>query len=263
MELNAEYYIKQKLFTGNGIPKELIQEECLDYAEDLYCGICRNLCFNPITCQKCQNIYCKKCTEPTNKSFCVICPKNTEPKTTSVNQILLKILRKIKLACLYPLCTQKLKYEEFEPHINSCEFLPYQCVSENCNFIGKESEIKEHIKICENLLLKCGYQNCKERIKRKFFKEHETECGERLINCLFCKESVRRIDLEKHVDKCRYICFICTPCKGLCVENIIKITQNSKSITNESNKENGNTIQNNASLEEGNITIIIILFTSF
>ncbi len=236
MDLNQDYYFKQPLFTGKGIKKDLIQEECLDIAEDLYCGICQELCSDPISCQKCHGLFCKKCLDDymRDSDSSNICPNACEINIVEINPILLKILKKIKVFCVYQDCKKMIKYEDFEQHILTCDFITYCCASNDCNFVGKENAIKKHIDQCENLLQTCSH--CNESHKRKNLGQHEHECPKRILVCLFCKESMKKMELESHIEKCKYVGHLCKLCKAQIVKNIINGQSKGDSINYEEGK---------------------------
>jgi len=217
---NKEKYYRKTVFTGNGIKKELIQGECLDYAEDLYCEICKNLCYQPVSCLTCHSLYCKNCIDAHLKvSNNNVCPKGCNLKICDLNPILLKILKKIRVGCIHEKCNKILLYSDFEPHISSCDLAEYCCASDGCTFGGEENTVKQHIENCEEFQISCCH--CNETVKRKNFPVHTIECNMRILYCHFCKTKMKKSELLSHLENCKDIAHLCVECKILTSKNII------------------------------------------
>ena len=82
------------------------------------CPLCKNIYINPLSCLKCQGVFCKKCLDIWSQNNNEICPNNCEEpeyiKTLAKNEI----LSKLKFICVG--CENEILYEEAENHHNLC-----------------------------------------------------------------------------------------------------------------------------------------------
>ena len=126
----------------------------------------------------------------------------------------------IKLKCPNKNCKATLNLENYEMHLNRCDFQVFICIE--CTYEGNYYEIKDHIKYkCEKIftqcefcreyfpvsqilvhIKKCDYQPevcslCEENVVKKFLIRHqETTCKKNIVECDTClfKYHINKID---------------------------------------------------------------------
>ena len=112
------------------------------------CEICKGILIDPIQCQKCNKIFCKKCNiNPKNKEKCKFGCQNAQVKPL---KIIKNVLSKLKFECKNK-CGEVIPYDDyFNHHGKTCKNFNYQE-----NYIRKLNKlmvkkIKEEILIKEN-----------------------------------------------------------------------------------------------------------------
>ena len=117
-----------------GLDVDLILDEFKLYSEEFQCIICSNLVYNPITCNKCQSFFCKKCIVKWLQTS-LSCPNRCKFVEEPFNRKLAILLNKIKLKCGYSKkgCKKIITYEHYNFHYEICEYGRYQCSNSKCN----------------------------------------------------------------------------------------------------------------------------------
>ena len=159
---------------------------------NLICPICYYILKQPRFCSSNNNShsFCKECIdkylEINNK--CPICKNKFENK--SKNEIENE-LHKLEFKCLFYKegCNKVINYLEYFNHIHTCKYnnnLIYECKIDKYNYLKKEFE-------------KCNYKGNKEEMR-----DHFKRCGLIKYKCIFCNESILKIDIKEHVEnKCK------------------------------------------------------------
>jgi len=183
------------------IKSELILPQYEKLSEELICSICLDIVNNPITCGKCSSPFGLKCIEDwfTRDKRC---PKQCEFERSEFSLLLKRLVNKFEFYCFYKTngCNKIIEYENFNKHVNSCEFANYKCTIPGCNEIGPKNYIIEHLtlKKCEHELETCN--NCKLVMKRKDFHHHK----ENLKYCLDeCQRQIYNLQEENNQIKKR------------------------------------------------------------
>ncbi len=145
-----------------------------DFLEIIKCKICLQISLNPVTCIKCESVFCKECIDywmkKSNK-----CPFRCENfQLNEDSRILKNILSKFQYIC--DKCTNKVSLEDYASHQKVCSQDLINCIN-SCGEIIKKSFSDTHIRLfCPNTLIKC--KCCWSEIKRKDFPTKEgTENG--------------------------------------------------------------------------------------
>ena len=100
---------------------------------------------------------------------------------------------------------------EFNGHINECEFMPILC--EYCKkYKGIKKKLMKHYDICGSLLIDCELK-CNNKIERSKMENHiRNECSNYLVLCgnKGCNVKIKRIQYDDHVSNlCEYKQVIC------------------------------------------------------
>jgi hypothetical protein len=145
-----------------------------DIAKQYLCCICQDVYWkDPISHDKCGNIFHKECFEKGNKK-CPVC--RAAAVATAVPKIITNILDSIIVKC--KLCNVKMKKENYDKHyMKDCK-LPCKY---KCNALLYDGEVKrnEHyIKECTLLPRKCvaNTYGCLVQLPILELKTHETDC---------------------------------------------------------------------------------------
>ena len=159
---------------------------------DLICPICYNVLNDPKSCSSKKNChyFCKQCIDEylKNNNNCPICKNKFENK--SKNEIENE-LHKLEFKCLFYKegCNKVINYLEYFNHIHTCKYnnnLIYECKIDKYNYLNKEFE-------------KCNNKGNKEEMR-----DHFKRCGLIKYKCIFCNESILKIDIKEHVEnKCK------------------------------------------------------------
>ena len=153
---------------------------------DLKCLICKSIVFDPKICINCEKIYCQFCSRNVENKECNKCKKELVLKGINSNDEL-EFLNKIELKCanMDIGCPFIISYRNYQSHIEDCYHSRYKCV-------GKD----------------CSYENMKQKVLI-----HVLSCNYVLVECVKCRSSVRRIDLENHLRECKLNLVFCPYCK--------------------------------------------------
>ena len=224
IELNKylqKYFILKNTYIINSINENLLLKKYRALSEEIKCPICNEIPLYPISCEKCNKVMCKLCSEKLNK-----CPFNCKPfNIKPINKTLQNMLNSFIFKCLFyeKGCEEKIKYNNFLFHINNCLFQEYKCNIPEVNFEGMKNEcfdyiinhflkknlcpfcnnevnyidFNDHINQCENLLENCN--ECNLKIKKKDMRKHlDNECQENIIKCPKCEIYLKRKELENN-----------------------------------------------------------------
>ena len=153
---------------------------------DLKCLVCKSIVFDPKYCQSCEKIYCNICSGIDKNNKCSNCNRELILKEINSNDEL-DFLNKIELRCINMDlgCPFIISYKNYQTHIEDCYHSKYKCNGIGCNYINIKQKVLIHC-------LSCIYV---------------------LVECVKCKTSVRRIDLENHLRECRLNLVFCPICK--------------------------------------------------
>ena len=88
------------------------------------------------------------------------------------------------------------------------------CLNSKCNWEGKLSKLKNHlINECKFQVMKCPNKGCEMILLKKDLNSHLVQClydSDILkINCNFCKNEIKKIDIENHFEICPEVIIEC------------------------------------------------------
>jgi len=136
-----------------------------DFLEIIKCKICLQISLNPVTCIKCESVFCKECIENWMKKSNK-CPFRCDNfQLNEDSRILKNILSKFQYIC--DKCSNKVSLEDYASHQKICSEDLINCIN-SCGEIIKRSFSDTHIRLfCSNTLMKC--KCCGSELRRKDF----------------------------------------------------------------------------------------------
>lgn len=207
-QLENKSGITNKLY----IDPELITPEFTTFSDIIECKICSGVVVDPVSCQLCDNIFCKTCINDWLKRKNSECPFRCKYQEFQIRPTTKNMIHKIKLYCSNKLagCQEILDYEFYFKHLNLCEFNQYECIG--CNLKGQKNELRSHVLKCEKLFQNCEY--CFEKFTKTEINNHYRECQMFELPCSFCKKSIKRYNYEKHANiECQEAIIKCEYCE--------------------------------------------------
>ena len=181
----------------NGITDEYIQTQDNNCKEIFTCSICACLAWDPVSCPKCDKIFCRSCR--LNYGENKICPFRCDSFTfREITRNEKDFLNNIKLKCTNFGCSQYISYCEYISHLEKCPFRKFHCKNDPCKIEGYFNEMLAHSQICKYKKEIC--KNCKQKVKFCDLNKHQnSECPEIIVICKFCGTKMKRgIYLKDH-----------------------------------------------------------------
>jgi hypothetical protein len=139
-----------------------------DFLELVRCKICLLISLHPVTCKKCESVFCKQCIENWKKQKNT-CPLRCTPlEIKEENRIIKNILSKFFYKC--QICLNKINLADFDEHQKICHQDLQTC--DCCGEVMMSYLMNTHIKLfCPEVLETCNA--CGSHVKRKLMKQHE------------------------------------------------------------------------------------------
>ena len=135
----------------------------------LQCSVCLKVLKDPVQCPNehyfCRSCICKSLRE--NAEACPMCNHYlTEENLTKPPRILMDFLQNLEIRCDHDNrgCTELIKLEFLDRHVNSCGYSPTPCTNTGCAQVMNQNEKERH-----------------EREKCEFRKIVCDECGEQVM----------------------------------------------------------------------------------
>jgi hypothetical protein len=111
----------------------------MNYDPMLVCPICSDLSNDPYECKKCNQTYCKDCTEEL-RNFCAKCG---QASGFQYSRLARKIINDTEVSCKY--CGKLHKKGETEVHYSNCDKFKISCKYTGCKFSGSKNDFFEHV----------------------------------------------------------------------------------------------------------------------
>ena len=199
-EVQNNIIFEEERKAKGGIPKKSLKE--VEMKEKFICGKCKNIIWDILICQECDEYSCGVCVEENKtKKFCPICQEegrymNEKKKAT----IIKKNFEDLKFTCWNsPRCEETLKYITMSKHF--CPYDKISCPNEakGCPKVER-GKLAIHKNECLYETIKC---ECGQEYMRKEEEEHKTICIIEKCQCEFCqKVGIPRQEMRKHHDQC-------------------------------------------------------------
>ena len=173
----------------------------------------------PINNEKKENrnkILCNKCYLRINQNEPLFKEYSLDGQSSNIVK---QIIGNYKVSCLNFKCDWEGKLSQLNIHLKKeCKYQPVKCPNKECKLIVLRKDLKYHLINCyydESIKIKCNF--CKEEIRKRNIEEHFEKCPEILIDCdKNCGKKIKRKDLVQHklecfenIIKCKYWNFGC------------------------------------------------------
>ncbi len=163
---------------------EKVRPEFKELTNELICPICFNLVYDPVCCKKCHSTYGKNCLQIWfQNNMKTQCPNSRcEFEPEEMPLIFIKVIKKIKLMCIYSECKEIINYDQFYNHLESCPFGQFRCYGIGCSFKSSREGLILHLENCSLLFQICKY--CKGKFKKEHFEAHQAnkdECFNKIL----------------------------------------------------------------------------------
>ena len=129
---------------------KLVQFTDKENEQEWSCPICTMLVYDPVSCENCDPLYCRRCVRHNLNKKCPTC--NQESEFRGANLKLKNIMMKITLeGCPHIKCDKHqafLTYEQILAHFKEeCEEFIMKC-PKGCLLKDKKTEIAKHLENC-------------------------------------------------------------------------------------------------------------------
>lgn len=172
--------------------------------EVLTCPICQKLVWDMIDCSQCGNIFCRNCIYESIKKTTNSCPMCRQSPFKAIKCMTIqKILTNIQLRCPNCPCQETPFYSDFLAHLEKCQFRTIYCSNEGCNYkntMNNKDDIISHSKECPYRKINCHY--CGNLVRVIDIKEHETNVCKEIEVCQTCFTKMRKYDYQNNHDEC-------------------------------------------------------------
>ncbi|CAB3999615.1 E3 ubiquitin- ligase NRDP1 [Paramuricea clavata] len=127
-----------------------------------HCSICYNVLKEPMMCSNNEHIFCRGCiTEhlTVNSHTCPECNEDLTIETLRrAPRLVNNYLSELKINCSYSSrgCSEFIRLEEVDSHVENCGFAPVECSNEECGMVINKRELIHHEStVCEYRKVKC------------------------------------------------------------------------------------------------------------
>ena len=155
-------------------------------------------------------IVCYNCFSRLNKNNNFFNINSIDKESTF---ILKQIIGNYKVSCLNFNCKWEGTFSKLKDHIQlECQYQPIKCPNKGCHLILLKKDLNSHLMQClfDETYIKINCNFCKNEIKKNDIENHITNCPEVIINCeKNCGTKIKRKDLEYHKAKCMEILLKC------------------------------------------------------
>ena len=133
--------------------------------DDLLCIVCQDVPKNPRCCQNKDHLFCHAHILrhlQQNSHTCPVCRDPLTPETLRCPTGFLKnYLDDLKIKCDHHDrgCTDQVRLEDLQRHVDQCGFTPVMCGNEGCGMVVNKRDKEKHEKsFCQFRIAKC--QGC-------------------------------------------------------------------------------------------------------
>jgi len=190
-----------------------LEYEDLPVMEALTCFMCKKPFSSPAVRLHCNHVFCKKDIQgfiSNGNIICPFCPKKIRQTSYVIDKNIENIMDTLRIYCPYKRlgCTWMDARKKLKIHWKEeCQYVPYTCPYENCNFKGLIKDKTKHERDCmwrpyECIWGKKHFQGC-----QKDKEEHEKTCIYQPVSCKNenCPEkNIPKCELTDHMWHCEY-----------------------------------------------------------
>ena len=112
------------------------------FLENITCGICRKLMYDPLECHWCSANFCLKCIDSSLKNVAEKCPVHLGPLRSSelrtTNDHVKECMSKVMVKCPDEFCGKIMKLSDFRKHVRR---------SPTCDPTATQYQIKKPLKL--------------------------------------------------------------------------------------------------------------------
>ncbi len=193
---------KQNTNNIMGIPEHVL----VDYdqaPEIVFCAICDYVADEPIMCTSCQAvIFCRKCIAQwlDKEQQCPQCKATWAKDALTLNRTTQKLIDSLPAVCPNTGCGYTSTYGTLmSSHVPTCPYGEVEC--KDCRQLFARNALEEHQKVCEYGQTKC---ECGKDVVRWDLQAHKLdECPLTDITCTDCGITIKRGNVEEHVQVCK------------------------------------------------------------
>ena len=168
------------------------------------CPICLDIVFEAVECDKCNQLYCNKCTQ--DLKICAIC--QAEPFVLQPNYNVRRFTGNLVTDCLNKGmgCDERPTRSNLQTHLPNCPFsLVVACTALGCNAKVKQVELEQHRdKECNYVERECSNRGCHLMLTRPLLPSHLAVCRFANAHCPICLLNCSRLELLYHIIERHY-----------------------------------------------------------
>ena len=202
--------------------------------ERLACPICLNIIWKPVSCTKCQTLFCDYCiTKWTNSNS--KCINRCVFQKSKAPPLVFQCLSDLNFICKYfnVGCKEKIGYDQLVKHENNCNYRDQEC--QGCKKVISKCKFAKHEEACDFIKVSC--RGCKNNFSRLKLKSHrEFDCVLRSYDATY--KEVEKIDKENQLLKQN------SDQLSLTIRHLEKENRSQKVYINELKQENQNLKEN-------------------
>ena len=158
------------------------------------CLCCRSLVWDPLTCDKCDNHFCRECIQKfiVSCNYRYQCPlKCRNNRFREMTRTEKKFIDTIQLRCKHKGCNQFINYTSYKNHLENCNYRLYHCKNNSCKVEGYYMQMKKHSKECIYRICYCNLCGA-QLIFNKLDKHINKDCPGQTVECPFCNIQMKR-----------------------------------------------------------------------
>ena len=177
----------------------LLVDNDLESIQELICPLCKDLVREPLSCQNCEQNYCKQCLDQKfqeSDTFTCTCEETFISRKPS--KFLFKTLEKIQMRCPFEGegCNLTLEYATAYSHIIKCPYYPTICQNVGCSQKIHSKDMEEHSKTCQFATEQCPF--CEDTLYRVEMINHPAKCPKKPIACKYCYKLFKQESILDH-----------------------------------------------------------------
>nr|KAJ3421667.1 E3 ubiquitin-protein ligase pdzrn3 [Polyrhizophydium stewartii] len=140
--------------SGGSAPAQAAPVFVQQPSASLLCPICQDVYTDPVITSGCHHSFCAACIAQslTFESHCPLCRGRLQASDLHPNLALAGLISELLVFCRFrdDGCTQQIRLESLQSHIDQCPFAPRSCEFQRygCAFKGAARDLQAHMTIC-------------------------------------------------------------------------------------------------------------------